>query len=174
MRRRSSIGGRRLGDGSVPSGFTLIEIIVVLALIGMTGALVIGGSDTLIKSVSRDNAENLGLGAIASARQSAVLTGRIVELRNDEKARALDWGAGRATLVGENDELRLLPPKLVSSAIVGGRVREEPLARVRFYPDGTCDPFRLEIISGGNKASRLVVIDPWTCTALAPETEASR
>jgi hypothetical protein len=41
---------------------------------------------------------------------------------------------------------------------------EEPLARLRFYPDGTCDRVRLDIRR--NEDRRLVPIDPLTCAPL--------
>jgi len=41
---------------------------------------------------------------------------------------------------------------------------EEALARLRFYPDGTCDRVRLDIRR--NEDRRLVPIDPLTCAPL--------
>jgi hypothetical protein len=101
---------------------------------------------------------------VAGARHNAVLGGQQLELRYDEKTRVLSWGAGQTTLMGE-DGIQLLPPVRASTVLVGGKLREAPLALVRFYPDGTCDPFRLEIIR--DQVSQYVTIDPWTCTALA-------
>ena len=54
--------------------------------------------------------------------------------------------------------------------IIGGREVEEPITRVRFYADGTCDPFRLEFVR--DQTSRILTIDPWTCTVLSPEAAA--
>ena len=164
MPRRSSIRGlhRSAGEG----GFTLLEILVVLALIGLISALLIGSSDALLKSIGRDDIENTALSAIAAARHSAVLTGRPLELHSDEATRVIDWGEGSAPLTGEGS-VRLLPVVRTSAMVIGGQAVEAPLARVRFYADGTCDPFRLEIVRG--QASEIITIDPWTCTALSPE-----
>jgi len=38
--------------------------------------------------------------------------------------------------------------------------------RVRFFPDGTCDPFRVRM-QEGKEPPRLLSMDPWTC-ALSP------
>ena len=138
---------------------------MVLAIFGLVSALLIGSSGALLRAIGREDVEHTALSALASARHSAVLAGRTLELRVDDKTRVLDWEAGRASLAGE-DTVRLLPPSKISSALIGGRLQEEPVARVRFYADGTCDPFRLEIVRG--ERSNLLQIDPWTCTVLAP------
>jgi len=95
-----------------------------------------------------------------------VLAGRTLEFTYDEKTRVLRWGEGQAALAGEGG-VRLLPPAKTSSILVGGQLVEAPLARVRFYADGTCDPFRLEVVRG--PTSQILSIDPWTCTVLSPE-----
>lgn len=161
----SDIDGLAASKPSGEDGFTLLEIVVVLALIALVSALLIGGSGALLRAVGREDVENTALSAMASARHGAVLAGRTLELRVDDKTRVLDWGVGRVTLAGE-DTVRLLPPLKISSLLIGGRLQEEPVARVRFYADGTCDPFRLEIVRG--PTSHLLLIDPWTCTVLAP------
>lgn len=161
MTGRRSIRGRHCS-----AGFSLLEILVVLALFGLISALLIGGSGSLLRLASRDDAENTAITAIANVRNAAVVASGTLELRVDEKARALEWGTGRAAITGEGD-VRLLPPATTSSVLIGGRVSEAPLAKVRFYADGTCDPFRLEIIR--DKASRILAIDPWTCTVLSPD-----
>ena len=161
----SDIDGLAASKPSGEDGFTLLEIVVVLALIALVSALLIGGSGALLRSVGREDVENTALSAMAGARHGAVLAGRTLELRVDDKTRVLDWGVGRVTLAGE-DTVRLLPPLKISSVLIGGRLQEEPVARVRFYADGTCDPFRLEIVRG--PTSHLLLIDPWTCTVLAP------
>jgi prepilin-type N-terminal cleavage/methylation domain-containing protein len=165
-RPRLNEGG--LAAPKLPSegGFSLLEIMVVLALFGLIAALLIGGGGSLLQASSRDNAENTALTAIAAARHQAVLAGQIVELHIDEKARALDWGAGQAPLPA-NEELNLLPPDRSGAMLIGGQLKEESIARVRFYADGTCDPFRLEITRDASR--RVIAIDPWTCAALAPD-----
>ena len=161
--RGGSRGRRRL------AAFSLVEIITVLALFGLIAGLVMSGTSAMLRGTSADDVESVTLSAIASARRNAVLTGHLLELNYDEKARLLQWGGDQATLAGE-DEVRLLPPVSSSSVLIRGKLVEKAITRVRFYADGTCDPFRLEIVR--QRVSRYVAIDPWTCTALAnPGTE---
>ena len=163
MFRRSSIGGLHRSNG-----FTLLEIIAVIALLGLISAVLIGGSSAMLKTVSTDDVQNTTLSAIAGARHSAVLAGRTLEFTYDDKARVLSWGEGSAPLASEGN-VRLLPAAKISSILVGGQLLEAPLARVRFYADGTCDPFRLEVTRAPASAGQILTIDPWTCTALSPE-----
>ena len=163
MFRRSSIGGLHRSHG-----FTLLEIIAVLALLGLISAVLIGGSSAMLRTVSTDDVQNTALSAIAGARHSAVLAGRTLEFTCDDKARVLNWGEGSAPLTGAGN-VRLLPAAKTSSILVGGQLLEAPLARVRFYADGTCDPFRLEVTRDPAGPGQIISIDPWTCTALSPE-----
>lgn len=153
------------------AGFSLVEIITVLAIIGLAAGVLIGGSSAMMRSFSSDDIEQAALSAIAEVRHQSVLKGRPLVLSYDEEKRLLQWEEGQATLVGE-DGIRLLPPVRTSSVLIGGKLVETPITRVRFYPDGTCDPFRLEIIRGRN--SKYLGIDPWTCAALAGEDEKAK
>ncbi len=153
------------------AGFTLLEILMVLALMGLVTALLIGSGG--MRLAIQDDPEDTALAAIARARNEAVLTGRTLELRHDEKARTLDWGAGHLAL-GDTNDVRLLAPATQSAVLVAGRALEQELPRVRFYADGTCDPFRLEIVRGESQPSRILAIDPWTCVPLAQGVEAVR
>ena len=176
MAHRSAIPGLHLPAGLVApqfrrrrnkGAFTLLEIIAVIALMGLISALLIGGSGAMLRTISTDDVQNTALAAIAGARHSAVLTCRTLEFTSDDKTRVLDWGEGRAALTGEGG-VRLLPAGRTSAILVGGQLMESPLARVHFYADGTCDPFRLEIVRD-RQTSQVLAIDPWTCTALSPE-----
>jgi prepilin-type N-terminal cleavage/methylation domain-containing protein len=160
MRRRSSRGLFR------SAGFTLLEIVVVLALCGLISALLIVGTRGMLQAVAQDDVENTALRAVARIRNDAVLSRSVMALHLDEKVHSLEWDTGHEALVGE-DRVRLLPPGKLSAVLIGGRVEEAPLVRVRFYPDGTCDPFRLEVIRG--TTSRILPVDPWTCLVLSSD-----
>ncbi len=151
------------------AAFTLLEVLAVLALMGLVSALLIGSGQELLQAMTRDDPEQVALRAIASARHSAVLKGRTLELSYDEVSRMLNWEEGCVVLAGA-EGVRLLPAVTVSAELIGGARRESALARVRFYADGTCDPFRLE--TTGRAGSRILAIDPWSCAVLAADGRA--
>lgn len=168
------MGARRANGGRARSaGFSLVEIVTVLAIAGLIVGILMTGSTAMMRAISADDVEQAALAGIAAARHEAVLKGQTLALTYDEKTRILSWETGQATLTGE-DGIQLLPPVSTGSVLLGGRLVENPLTRVRFYADGTCDPFRLAVNrkASGNAPSQTVTIDPWTCTALAnPTTE---
>jgi Tfp pilus assembly protein FimT len=162
-RRRSSRGPR------CSPAFSLLELLLVLALFGLIGTLVVGAVGTMLRESDRNSALEKSLHAVAKARHDAVFHGETVDLRYDDKLRQLNWGRGLEE-IAEGENIRLLPAARISSMLIGGRLVEEPVARVRFYPNGTCDPFRLEIVR--EKTSQILAIDPWTCTPLSDDPKA--
>jgi type II secretory pathway pseudopilin PulG len=166
-----SDGRRRVGPGRGP-GFSLEEILMVLALIGLAGVVLASGGVNL-RALAREDAEQTVLAAVARTRHEAVLTGRTVELRYDETARRFEWADKQLPVEGTH-AVRLLPPETRSAVLLGGVSRETgALSRVCFYADGTCDPFRIEIVQTGDPAGRILTIDPWTATPLAEKGRAS-
>jgi general secretion pathway protein H len=157
-------------------GFTLIEILLVLALIALLGTIFIGGSSALLSN--RDTSpDGQFWKACAAARAEALDEGRSVLLSFDPKARAfvLDDGASKKELpfAGPDDTgIDFHPPQSdTSSAIlVGGTVVEtDTLAAVTFYDDGTCTPFRAQVRS--NTGAHLLSIDPWTCAQVLTKND---
>ncbi|HUR58290.1 MAG TPA: hypothetical protein VM029_11310, partial [Opitutaceae bacterium] len=49
--------------------------------------------------------------------------------------------------------------------LVGGvMIESKPLTYVTFYPDGTCTPFRAQVVRNGG--THVLSVDPWTCAAM--------
>ncbi len=106
------------------------------------------------------------LSLFQKVRGKAVESGDVVELKPLPEDAGFIWGAdGVETLPKrEGYTVRLLSPEVVSASLIGGQLEERPLAKVRFYPDGTCDPMRIQIRRGETR--RVYPIDPWTAAPL--------
>lgn len=154
----SRFGGRR--------AFTLLEVVVVIALIGLLTALVAGGSMALLRDHPATGEEILR-SAMTQSRREAVTSLQEVRLSYDAKARCflLSRGGGLRKLPVEvTGELQVefLPAASGNAMLLGGNMVEtEKLTHVTFFPDGACSPFRAQIRTGG--PARIMSFDPWTC-----------
>jgi len=61
-------------------------------------------------------------------------------------------------------KVKIVGPAVNAAIILGGEMEEQPLAQIKFYPDGTCDRFRLEI--NRNESRHVLPIDNLTCAPL--------
>ncbi|MBA4137915.1 MAG: hypothetical protein C0518_11405 [Opitutus sp.] len=156
--------------------FTLVEVLLVLALLALIGTLLIPGVNSMLAAMNDRGTEQLASEAILAARGEALETCRTVELRFDADKRELVWGAAgtRTDPLPLGTSLELLPMAAGGNILLGGQLAEaqEPLRRVRFFPDGTCDAFRLRVKETESATPRLYVIDPWTCAVnpVAPKS----
>ena len=173
----SSSANRRPSTRGARRGFTLLEILLSLAIIALIGSVLIGGSAQLLndKPVSADD---VFWKAVQEARKTALNSGREVRLtflddKDKGKAFIVDDGTVKQQFpvaAGPTDNLEvtfLSTQKSTSSILVGGVLLETQTTRVKFYPDGTCTPFRTQFFRNG--AQHILSIDPWTCApVLAP------
>lgn len=155
----------------MPSGrrraFTLVEILLVLALIGLLGSVMIGGAASLLDANDEKDPEAALLVLLQTVRGQAVESGQVIELVQLPNDKGFKWGdAGLVTLPLREGgaRVRLIRPEFGAASLVGGQMEEKPLDRVRFYPDGSCDPLRVQVRRGDTR--RVFVIDPWTAAPL--------
>ena len=159
------------------AGFTLLEVLLVLALIGLMGTIFIGGSQAMLGDKDKSLDEQFWI-ACTAARKQALEDRQSVLLSYDPKTRGFVFseGAGRKSLpvTGPQDlviDFHPAQPSSGSEVLVGGTLVEtEPMASVTFYDDGTCTPFRAQIRANG--AAHLLSIDPWTCAPVLGPTDA--
>lgn len=175
-------------------GFTLLEILLTLALIGLLSAFLVGGSARLLSTRGATPVEVFWQ-AVAEARRTALQSGREVRLRFDGETRAfllLDSEAPPPGPLGEppapERPLRRFPvsPELAgdlevdflgaaaqgaNAILVGGVLLEaRSLPHATFFPDGTCAPFRAQLARAGGRS--VLRVDPWTCApVLTPEDD---
>ena len=181
---------RRRGLSRV-RGFTLLEILLAILLIGLVGAVLICGSANLLneKPVA---AEDVFWSAVQQARKAALKAEHEMRLKYDSEKKRFLLLDGKAAPVPaangtpvEETPLEEFPipsatPDLAidflvqtkggNSILVGGVLLEsQPIPFVTFYADGTCTAFRLQIFRTGG--AHILNIDPWTCAPML-ETKA--
>ena len=151
-------------------GFTLIEVLLVLALLALFSALFVPGVNSILRQINERGPEQALAEAILAARGAALESGRTVTLTYDDAKRTLraDSPSVSDLVLEAGSQLTLLPPTAGAVILLGGQaVETEELRRIRFFPDGTCDPFRVRL-QRDKDAARVWTADPWTC-ALSPE-----
>jgi len=153
------------------AAFSLLEILLVISLVALLSTALISGANAIFRATAHPPPEDVFWHAVASARQMALTNVRTVQLRFDDKEKRLRWSDGVASAserVATEVEasLQFLQPKSGSSVLLGGQLvetAEVPL--VRFYSDGTCDAFRVQL-KLGEAPPFVLAVDPWTCAAM--------
>jgi prepilin-type N-terminal cleavage/methylation domain-containing protein len=164
------------------AGFTLLEVLVVLAMLGLFAGLFISGSTGMAND--RRTAEDVFWEAVVEARKQALMAGRearmiyVAGTRDEPAALAIKIdGAETRKEFDEKDDVKLeflSTQKARSTILVGGQLVEtQTLPYVTFYGDGTCSPFRAQLRNKGVDP-RVLAIDPWTCAQVLPSSEDKR
>jgi prepilin-type N-terminal cleavage/methylation domain-containing protein len=146
----------------VAGGFTLVETILVLALLALIATVTVTSTRIISEATGEADAESAVQTAIAAVRRAAVTSGNIITLHATEDA--LSWDGGSQNLPPGDTRVLLLPPERDALVLIGGEAAEPPITQVRFYPDGTCDGFRIQFKR--KQGSKIVSIDPWTGATL--------
>jgi general secretion pathway protein H len=165
-----------LGFGAASNGFTLLEILLTLALMALLAGVLITGSANLLNDRPA-TPEDVFWKAVRQSRAAALTDEREVRLSFDGKQQAfvLDDDRSPQTLpVTAARELTVdfLPAEAAgrSLVLIGGElVDAQTMPFVTFYPDGTCSPFRVQFRTNG--APHVLNIDPWTCAPVLPRVE---
>jgi len=167
---------RRGTDGKPRAGFTLIEIMMVIALLGLLATvLAVGASNALL---DRDESPvEIFWSAVGEARKQALQKEIDIDLRFNNEDQVFE----ASTIVG----MRQIPiPSTVpiqleflgvggggQTMMIGGRLIETSiLKQVTFYRDGTCTPFRARLTLEGEEPV-ILEIDPWTCAPILRDKE---
>ncbi len=154
-------------------GFSLIEILLVLALMAIGGTVVILNFTAYADRGEQNDAAELLTQAVRKARFYAVQDRRETRLRFDPEGGRLvveretvtlhaetlrpefrGNGGGSVTFLQVPSAGGLSPPPPFTEA-------REPLAAVRFSPDGSCTPFVAEINTGYGTPQR-AAFDPFS------------
>ncbi len=155
--------GRRAATGA----FTLVETILVLAVMVLLGTLLLPSVNSILRAINQEDPQRQFWDTVTAARELALTQNRTVLLRLSEDRKTLLWGdaSDRQQKLPAGVSLKFLRSKTGSTILLGGTLLEtEELPVVRFYADGTCDRFRAQIMSGKSSV-QIMTVDPWTCAA---------
>ena len=129
-----------MGIPTREAGFTLIEMIVVLAILGLMTALIIAGGTRVSPAVHVRAAAEAISGALRSARSEAVMSNRSVSFRLDIISLSYQWG---------ETPRQVLPNDLRLSLLTGrDQIASEGVGQIRFDPDGGSTGGRVSIEGG--------------------------
>ena len=154
------------------TGYTLIEVLLTLALMALVSTVLISGTSQFFQARD-DRPDDRFWQAVTAARQAALEQEQPVTLSYDQEAKSLQWKTLEASdsLTLPVQSFRFLPETRDSTFLIGGVLTETSnLERVKFYPDGTCDAFRVEIVETENRRE-IIRIDPWTCAPILTSAE---
>lgn len=177
-------------------GFTLLEVLLTLALIALLATVFIGGASHLAND-QPVTPNDVFVKAVQEARKAALKSEREIRLKfdKDKKQFAIFDGVAPATTSPDGMPLEerplkqfaipapargdltveFLPPASKSGGpmiLVGGvLIESQAMKHVTFYPDGTCAAFRVQFMRNG--AASVLTIDPWTCAPVLTASDAN-
>lgn len=166
---------RRLFGSPADSGFTLLEILLAVALLGLLSAALVSGAAHLADGKPQ-SPEGIFWEASRAARKAALRSQSDATLSFDSKKKEFVVKASGSTQsfpVPATSDLTvdLLQAQAGGSAVlVGGQLVEmRTIPFVTYYGDGTCLPFRVQFRTTG--PAHVIAIDPWTCAPVLPEVK---
>jgi general secretion pathway protein H len=125
------------------AGFTLIEIIVVLAVVGFALVLIVGYKPPWSSALGVRGAAAEVASSLRLARSEAILRNRPVAFEIDLANRRFRAGSGT---------VRQLPPQLsIALLTVQGERRDVSTGDIRFNPDGSSTGGRISLADGAHK-----------------------
>jgi general secretion pathway protein H len=168
------------------AGFTLLEVLLTIALIALLVGVLVGGAAHLMVQ-QPVSANEIFWTAVREARKTALKSEHEIRLKYDKENKRflLIDGLASSTLAADGftkDEQPLkefpIPPAAAgdltveflgpatkgggNTILVGGMLLDaQTVPFVTFYSDGTCTAFRAQFVRNGGTS--VLTIDPWTC-----------
>ena len=157
------------------SAYTLLEIIVVLALVALLGSIFLVSAVSVFRGQEEQTVESILQNAIMEARFQAVSGSAETRLRYDRETGFLnlEGGSGPSTFGPLKEDDRPLDFRFLTKRgsreliLIRGQVvdtRDAPF--VRFFPDGASQPFLVEWVVQGRTHRQ--EFDLWTEAFVPP------
>lgn len=158
------------------AGFTLLEILLVFALITLASGVIITNFTTFLNFDEQINPEDSLRTAIRSARFQAASERSVTTLSYDDEAGALVVSGGESFQLNSNfgkegrGEIRfyLLPPAEGMGRFPDAEISRLETKKLSFAPDRSSSPFAVEIDTGEGSAQRLI-FDPFSSLVRSPK-----
>ena len=123
-------------------GFSLIELLVVMTLIGLMISLHPTAGSALFSSLTAESAARRLLGDLAAVRSQALF-------ENRETVFVIDISHNRYRAAGEEVSLAGLPDLAVSLTTAASERYATDTGGIRFFPDGSSSGGRITLDNGG-------------------------
>ncbi len=164
------------GGGERENGFTLVEVLLALAIMALLGTLLLPGVNSIMRSLSTSEPDQVVWATLNQVREQALTGNRPIWLQSGKDNTRLNWSDGQANWTKElpaGCRVQLLQARPGGQVLIGGQLIEtKEVAGVRFYPDGTCDAFRVQLRKD-SAATQILAVDPWTCAPIIPPPRSS-
>lgn len=132
---------------STPAGFTLVELVAVLAIAGLVLAVAVPGSMRLYQSMQYRQAVKEVVAGLGTARHRAIVSGRAQDFLINPRQRTLQLGERRWQLPAE---LRV--------AVYGtAELNRGEYGVIRFYPEGGASGGGVDLERPGGGGVRILV-----------------
>ncbi|MGZ0707478.1 pilus assembly FimT family protein [Coraliomargarita sp. W4R53] len=160
---------------SSQAGFTLLEIILVFALIALASSVIIANFTTFLSFDDQVDPESSLRSAIRSARFQAASERKLTTLSFDKDTGSLVISGGESFPLNANfkdgsGEIRfyLVPPAEGMAAFPDAERSKLETKEVSFAPDRSSSPFVAEIDTGSGPSQRLI-FDPFSSLVRSPK-----
>ena len=158
------------------AGFTLLEIILVVALIALASSIIISNFTTFLKFEDRLNPEEVLYAAIRSARFHAACERELTSLSYEKESGSLVISTGDSFALNynfsseERGEIRfyLIPSAQGMERFSDPEDTKLEVREILFAPDRSSNPF-VAVIDNGQGAVKSLVFDPFSNLVRQPE-----
>src|SRR5687767_5742803 len=114
-------------SGGGRPGFTLVEILMVLAMIALVGVVLLPAAGALFRTSQQVKPADLVAEVLQEARRESVMAGRTVTLRFDRETQRFAWdglSGGSRAIEGTRLNVEFLRARGGSAVLIGGNLVE--------------------------------------------------